>query len=69
MKPPTLADRILVELGAGSYTSRELAKKLNASLGNVPPTLTKMHLDGKVKVAGTTRYGRSRAVSIIWEKA
>ena len=68
MKRATIKDRILEALEAGPSTSRELSKRLGVSLGTVPACMSQLRDAGKVRILGTARYGRSRALTLIWEK-
>lgn len=66
MKPPTIKERILEALEAGPATARELAGKLNVSLGTVPACMSQLRDAGKVQAIGLTSYGRSKAKAIVW---
>ena len=68
MKPPTAKDRILQALEAGQFTSRQLAKMLNISLGTVPATMSQLRDAKKVESCGISINDKNRVQSIIWRK-
>lgn len=68
MKPPTAKERILTALEDGPSTSRDLAKRLNLSLGTVPATMSQLRDAKRVISCGISINAKNNVQSIIWRR-